>query len=300
MEISYWSVLLLLLKLVIYVASAALAGTLVLRLLNRNNQASAENVAAFNIYLKRGALVCLSLALIASILQVPIEAGAIADSGFSGMTDAFMLEIVWQSVIGEQALLRIPAFLLAIVAVSTWGKYNPLFNTFNVLMTLAVLLAIIYSFTFTGHSAEKSLWIKSILVLHVFAITCWVGSLLPLYKGCQLLATTDVKRLMHQFGQLAIIIIAVLLASGITLILQYIDTVAELFTSNYGQLILLKLLLVSVMLMLGAWHKLSLVPKITEADHVLTLKRSISIEMFIALTVLIITSIFTTLVGPPM
>ena len=65
MEISYWSVLLLLLKLVIYVASAALAGNLVLRLLVRNNQASAENLAAFNVYLKRGALVCLSLALIA-------------------------------------------------------------------------------------------------------------------------------------------------------------------------------------------------------------------------------------------
>ena len=127
MELSYWSVLLLLLKLVVYVASAALAGTLVLRLLNRNNKASANNVATFNNYIKRGALVCLSLALIASILQVPIEAGAMAESGFSGMTDAFMLEIAWKSVIGEQALVRMPAFLLAIVAVSTWGKYSPLF-----------------------------------------------------------------------------------------------------------------------------------------------------------------------------
>ena len=300
MEISYWSVLLLLLKLVIYVASAALAGNLVLRLLVRKNQASAENLAAFNVYLKRGALVCLSLALIASILQVPIEAGAMAESGFSGMTDAFMLEIAWKSVIGEQALVRMPAFLLAIVAVSTWGKYSPLFNTLNILVTVVVLIVITYSFTFTGHSAEKNLWIKALLVLHVLAITCWVGSLLPLYKSCQLLALTEVKRLMHQFGQLAIMIIVLLLASGITLILQYLDTVADLFTSSYGQLILLKLLLVSAMLMLGAWHKLSLVPQITEEHHVLTLKRSISIEMFIALTVLIITSIFTTLVGPPM
>lgn len=265
MEISYWSVLLLLLKLVIYVASAALAGNLVLRLLVRKNQASAENLAAFNVYLKRGALVCLSLALIASILQVPIEAGAMAESGFSGMTDAFMLEIVWQSVIGEQALVRIPAFLLAIVALITWGKYSPLFNALNILVTVGVLIVITYSFTFTGHSAEKNFWIKALLVLHVLAITCWVGSLLPLYKSCQLLAPTEVKRLMHQFGQLAIIIIVLLLASGITLILQYLDTVADLFSSSYGQLILLKLLLVSAMLILGAWHKLSLAPQIGRA-----------------------------------
>ena len=300
MEISDWSVFLLLVKLVIYVATAALAGTLVLRILNRNSKFTDDNFAAFNSYLKPWLLICLSTALIASILQVPIEAGSMAESGFSGMTDAFMLEIIWQSVIGDQAVVRIPAFLVAIVAVATWKKHSASATNINFFLTLFSLITIIASFTFTGHSAEKNLLIKSLFMFHIFAISCWVGSLWPLYKSCHFLPTAEVKRLMHQFGQLAIIIILVLLASGVTLLLQYLNSVAELFTSDYGQLILLKLLLVCAMLLLGAWHKLTLVPQITEQHHIITLKRSISIEMCIAVIVLIITSIFTTLVGPPM
>tara|TARA_R110000744_G_scaffold78514_3_gene154623 strand:+ start:22328 stop:23230 length:903 start_codon:yes stop_codon:yes gene_type:complete len=299
MQISDWSVFLLLIKLVIYVATAAMAGCLVLRVLNRNSEITHDKFTVFNLLLKRWLLICLSAGLIASILQIFVEAGSMAESGFSGMTDAFMLEIIWQSVIGDQAMVRIPAFILAIVVVFAWKKNIPSITNLNFFLTLFTLITIIFSFTFTGHSAEKNLLIKGLFMLHIFAISCWVGALWPLYKSCQLLPSTEVKRLMHDFGQLAIIIILVLLVSGVTLLFQYLNSVAELFTSNYGQLILLKLLFVSGMLLLGAWHKLSLVPQITEKCHVATLKRSISIEMSIALCVLIITSIFTTLIGPP-
>jgi putative copper resistance protein D len=40
------------------------------------------------------------------------------------------------------------------------------------------------------------------------------------------------------------------------------------------------------MLLLGAWHKLFLVPQITQQHHVYILTRSISAEMLIALLVL--------------
>ncbi len=53
------------------------------------------------------------------------------------------------------------------------------------------------------------------------------------------------------------------------------------------------------MLLLGAWHKLFLVPQITQQHHISILKRSITVEILIALFVLITTSVFTTLVGPP-
>ena len=290
MQISDWSVFLLLIKLVVYVATAAMAGCLVLRVLNRHSEITDDKLPVFN---------SLSAGLIASILQVFVKAGSMAESGFSGMTDAFMLEIIWQSVIGDQAVVRIPAFIFAIVIVAAWKKNIPSVTNFNFVLTLFTLMIIISSFTFTGHSAEKNLLIKGLFMLHIFAISCWVGALWPLYKSCQLLPKVEVKRLMHQFGQLAIAIILVLLVSGVTLLLQYLNSVAELFTSNYGQLILLKLLLVSGMLLLGAWHKLSLVPQITEKHHLVTLKRSISVEILIAFFVLIITSVFTTLVGPP-
>ena len=55
----------------------------------------------------------MALGFIAVILQVPIEAGAIAESGVAGMLDPFMQEIVWQSVIGEGEYVNLMEWLKA-------------------------------------------------------------------------------------------------------------------------------------------------------------------------------------------
>ena len=298
MQISDWSVLLLLLKLANYLAVLALAGTLLMRLLNDSSNVEEPSLTLFYRYLKRWQITCVAIGLTASILQVPIEAGAMAESGFVGMIDPFMLEIVWRSVIGDQAVFRVLAFIVTLIAVCTWKMKTDSSHFLNFSITFLMFGAITYSFTFTGHSADKGVWVQSILTLHIMAIASWVGSLWPLYKSCKLLPITLIKKLTEYFGQAAIVIVFVLIISGITLLVRYFNTFDELFTSNYGQLILVKLFFVSAMLLLGAWHKLFLVPDITQQQNVDTLKKSISVEMLIALFVLIITSIFTTLVGP--
>ena len=299
MLINEWSVLLLLLKLASYIAIASLAGTLLVRVSYANNKVTEQYLGSFFDYLKRWQIICVALGCFASMLQIPIEAGAMAESGLAGMLDPFMLEIVWQSVIGEQAALRIPAFIFALIAVFTWQTSTHSNGIINFACTLLMLGFVTYSFTFSGHSANQSSWLKIIFTFHLITIASWVGALWPLYKSCTLLPISAIKSLMQRFGQLAIVIVAVLLISGITLLFEYLHSFAELFTSNYGQLILLKLLLVSAMLLLGAWHKLFLVPQMTQQQHIDTLKRSISVEMCIAFFVLITTSVLTTLVGPP-
>ncbi|KKL79842.1 hypothetical protein LCGC14_2010760 [marine sediment metagenome] len=299
-QVSEWSVLLLLLKLASYSALAALAGTFLIRFIIASNL-SGHHFISFSQYLKRWQIQCVALGFIAVILQVPIEAGAIAESGVAGMLDPFMQEIVWQSVIGEQALFRGAALFVAMIVALNWRinikhRFAVVIN--NTVM-LVLLISIAYSFTFTGHSANENGLVKSILTFHLLAIASWVGSLWPLYKSCTILSVHEVKKVMHLFGHLAIIVVFVLLISGLALLLNYLHSLSALFTSSYGQLILLKLLLVSAMLMMGAWHKLILVPRITQKQHVGTLKRSISVEMLIAAFVLITTSVFTTLVGPP-
>lgn len=297
MQISDWSVLLLALKLASYLAILALSGTLLMRVINVNN-IEEPNLTYFYRYLKRWQIICVAVGFTASILQVPIEAGAMAESGLSGMIDPFMLEIVWQSVIGEQALFRVLAFIVAMIAVCTWQTTARTTSFINFIITLLMLALLTYSFTYTGHSADKNVLIKGILTLHIVAIASWAGSLWPLYISCKLLPIIVVKRLMECFGQLAIVIVSVLLISGIFLLLQSLNSLSEIFTTNYGQLILLKLFLVSAMLLLGAWHKLFLVPKLRQQHHLDTLKRSISVEILIAFFVLITTSVFTTLIGP--
>lgn len=301
MQLSEWSVLLLLLKLASYIAIAGLAGTLLMRFMCGNSNVAGHHLISFYQFLKRWQITCVVTGSIAALLQVPIEAGAMAESGFMGMFDPFMLEIVWQSVIGDQATFRIPALIIALISACMWNVKSDdnVAGYKNGAVILIMLGFIAYSFTFTGHSANENGLVKSILTFHLIAIASWVGSLWPLYKSCTILSVHEVKRVMHLFGHLAIIVVFVLLISGLALLLNYLHSLSALFTSSYGQLILLKLLLVSAMLMMGAWHKLILVPRITQKQHVGTLKRSISVEMLIAAFVLITTSVFTTLVGPP-
>ena len=142
----------------------------------------------------------------------------------------------------------------------------------NLGITIIALLSIIYSFTFTGHSTEKSLLIKSMFFWHLIAIASWGGALWPLYKSCKLFPISTVKPVMHQFGQLAIIVVLLMLASGIFLLFQHLASFSELFTTNYGQL---------------------------TQENIATLKRSISVEMLVAILVILTTSVLTTLVGPP-
>ncbi|MDO6719173.1 CopD family protein [Psychrosphaera sp. 1_MG-2023] len=304
MLISYWTVMALLLKLANYVAILALAGNLILRILmpdrilDPNNKTTRPMWLIFMPILDKRLMAFLLIGLTATLLHIPIEAGALAENGVSGMIEPIMLDITWNSAIGDQVALRAPAIVLAIFAILFLYKETPMTKVIqNTLLGLALCL-MAYSFTKTGHTAEKGILLKLILTIHLVTISSWVGSLLPLYNSCILLSVAEVKTLMRQFGQLAIVIIVLLLLSGIILITQYIGSITLLFTSSYGQLLLLKLFLVSSMLMLGAWHKLRLVPQLSEQSHIVTLKRSIGVELSLAILVLVTTSIFTTFTGP--
>jgi copper resistance protein D len=103
---------------------------------------------------------------------------------------------------------------------------------------------------------------------------------------------------MQKFGRIAVFIVMVLLSCGLLLLLQIVDSVTALFTTDYGRLMLFKLMLVSGMLLLGAWHKFKLVKDLARHHNCGTLRRSIMVETLLAVLVLITTSIFTTVVGP--
>ena len=74
-----------------------------------------------------------------------------------------------------------------------------------------------------------------------------------------------------------------------------------LFSTIYGNILLLKFILVSILLSIGALNKFRLVPflKIDYQVGKNKLKKSIEIEGIISLIILILTSILTTLLPTP-
>lgn len=308
MDVSTWSILLLLTKLVIYVGTAAyFGGALITYLLTRNQEVISSGSDEFRAAIFRWQLQWMTAALVAALLFLPLQAGSMAETGFNGMFDSLMLNIAWQSVLGTQTLWRVLALVLAL----SWLIWMHLRYRHSLLdpskarssqtqywLGLIFGLLLAASFSLSGHSVEMGITGQLLLTLHVIAMASWSGAIWPLYKSCRQISSDKLGIIMHQFGQVSMYIVAILIVCGGLLILMLVGSIGELFTSTYGQLLLLKLTLVSSMLLLGAKHKFSLVPQLLGNHNPSPLRKSIALEGFICIGVFFVTSIFTTLVGP--
>lgn len=248
-------------------------------------------------YIKVGAFI----GLIASSLYFFIQVGAFSQTGLSGMLDKTMLTILGQSGLGYASMSRVSAFalILALITYKTWQSKNDRdyfgFASIVVLTLAGILLA--YSFSLIGHVAELQTMSQLAIELHVLAISLWVGSLLPLWHLCNVERIGNLKKIMVRFGELAIGFVAVLILSGIYLLVQLVQSPTELFRTSYGIALMIKLTGVSVLLLLGAVNKLRLVPALEGDEGVRHLKKSIQLETSIACVVLFVTAYLTTLVG---
>jgi putative copper export protein len=79
-----------------------------------------------------------------------------------------------------------------------------------------------------------------------------------------------------------------------------LGSVAEMWSSDYGRMLSLKLLLVAALLSAAAVNKLRLTPRLAAGDAVaaLHLRRSIGLEMMLGGSILLVTAAFTSLSGP--
>jgi copper resistance protein D len=293
-----WSQFLLLLKLLSYSAVVSSAGVVLLHaLLPGRHSADVIGYGRFRLWLNRWLISWSIAGMVFALLQLPLQAGALAESGPAAMADPLMLSIIWQSAIGSQTVMRLSGFAALLIAALLWSRSGALVIVAWIAAGSGVAL-LAGSFIFTGHTVQLASWAQALLLVHVLAMAAWAGALWPLWQSCHLLAPSALLALMRQFGRVAVYIVIVLLCCGLLLLLQLIDSVTVLFTTDYGQLMLFKLMLVSGMLLLAAWHKFKLVNELARHHSSRTLRRSIMIETLLAVLVLGATSIFTTVVGP--
>lgn len=256
-------------------------------------QPQPDNIA-FRLWLARLVLSWSAAGIALALLYLPLQAGALAETGVAGMVDRLMLDMVWQSAMRTQVFLLLCGF----ATLWLWArrvKHSGKAASITLVSIAAFLLA--GSFSQSGHVAGLGgLW-QLLLTLHVLAISAWVGSLLPLWQSCYRLTPDRLLALMQQFGRVAVIVVVVLISCGVLILLQLLNSPGELFVTGYGRLMLLKLMLVAAMLLLAAWHKFSLVKALAQQQNSSLLARSIFIEMLLALLVLVSSSSFTTVVG---
>ena len=292
----------LLSKLLIYLGGAAVIGGFFILWLSPGQP---QLVRLIYRYSAMGLL----LALLAITVNFYAQVGSFAEAGWAGMVDPVYVAMLWDSPIGQGVVLKVVALSLSVclllVAFSRSRQHLSLLSGFF----LPVLMLLIFSlfaslwsisFSLTGHTTELNLMARFLLGLHVFIALLWLGSLLPLWFTCRAMAVHPLQVLMRRFGVIAIGLVPVLLMVGCVLAYQLLGSLSALISTPYGWLLLVNMLLVNVMLLFAGWHKWRLVPQLTDRAAANRLSRSILLESVVGLSILMVTVVVSTAVGPAM
>jgi copper transport protein len=139
----------------------------------------------------------------------------------------------------------------------------------------------------SGHSAADrgASWFSELADwIHLSAAVLWVGGLVQLAVCVWPLAPTLRGSTFLRFARLAPVLIGVLVAAGVYLSILRLPTLADLWKSGYGHVLLVKLALVSTALLWGAFHHFVVRPQVERTSWV---RRSLLGEGAVAMTILL-------------
>ena len=210
--------------------------------------------------------------------------------------DPLMINIALSSKAGQSVLVLFFGFLLVLLWISLFQNQRPISG----ILGFALILS---SFSLYGHSTINGFSSQLLIVLHLGAISFWVGSFLPLRYSTQgKIEEENLFQIAHQFGVYAVYYIGVLLITGLMLGTILVGGIEQLVTSDYGKAFLFKLFFATTLLGIGALNKFRLVPQLknNNLSHAIKLRKSINVEISILFIILVISSLLTTSIELPL
>ena len=232
--------------------------------------------------------------IFATIINFALRAAALTGDA-SGITDPEILKLLWGTPVGTALSYRVFGLMILVISLVIKPK----------VLALPVLGGSIaaWSFIQLGHIPEHNTMLLNILLfLHISFAALWIGILAPLRR----LATTndnheDAVRVGRQFGIVATFTVPALIAIGSYMTYVLVGSLQAMFTTGYGQTLLAKIAIVSVLLALGALNKLRFIPALTRGERGAAkhLVRSISWEWIAVCFALLATAILTTVLPLP-
>lgn len=291
MAVGGWELALVAANWLVLLASAGAIGGAYVLALARYFQFAA--LTPLHAYLQK----CAASGLLANILWLLLQVGAVNRNGVGGMLDRELAAIFLQSGVGDAWQTRMLGFIVlllftvkqSVATLPPWAQ--------SVLHACAAVL-LLAAFGATGHVSTLGAFARIALLLHVLAVFLWIGALYPLLQLSRDEDLVKLQLLMRSFGQQAIGVVVVLLLAGLYLATQLLQAPLELLTTSYGRVLLLKIFGAYALLMLAATNKLLLVPRLASGGSAAALQKSIRMEWIVALLVLAVTSWMTTVVGP--
>lgn len=172
------------------------------------------------------------------------------------------------------------------------------------------LLAVVFvaSLAYGGHGASspglKGDAHLAADMLHLIAASAWLGGLVPfgLYLrsiGCDRSPDSyaEARKVARRFSILGIVSVLTIVATGIINTLSLVGSTRLLVSTDYGRLLILKLIMFFAMLTIAAFNRYRLVPNLS-ATAIKTLQRNSLVEAVIGLAVVAVVAFLGTLPPP--
>ncbi|WP_341863621.1 CopD family protein [Gymnodinialimonas sp. 57CJ19] len=282
-----WGQVAIIIKLCLYLSVLTATGLVMVRVVFANQLGDTP------LAIRKTTAVAAAIGLGAAGLAFAVRGAALTGDA-SGITDPQILGILWQTPVGTVLSLRVIGLGLILIGLMTGqlGKW----------VALAGTALVLWSFAQIGHLSGAVTGMKVLLVVHLAGVAFWIGVLSPLRRlASNPLYLSQAATLGHRFGQIATIVVPVLIGAGVFHAWKLTGSWANLIGSAYGQTLSAKIALVSLLLGLAAANKLRFVPQLAAGDTQAArhLSLSISVEWVAIVAILLATSIFTSILPVP-
>ena len=234
------------------------------------------------------------IGVLSAAISFALKGSALTGS-ISGMADPEMLGLLWETQSGTALRWQIGGLVLMLVGLL-------MFRLGGLAQILGAVVAV-YGLAVIGHVYDRGdstlFWG---LFLHLICVALWVGILVPLHRRASGPdGAEDAAELGERFGRVAMTFVPLLLIAGGSMAYGLIESRMLLLNTDYGQVLLLKVALVTVLLSLATLNKLIFVPglRVNNSDVARSLVRMIMAEGVMIALILLATAILTTALTLP-
>ena len=226
----------------------------------------------------------------------------------SDMPDASIGPMMFNSVWGWSLLLQIIG--VAVAGIALYPVHRPAESHDRFWNTALIGTIIVASSpSFAAHAGASKLALIAVPtdMVHIIVGGMWLGTLavIVIVGISAALKTPDALRpgarvaeLINVFSPLALTCGGAVVLTGIGSSLIELPSVASLWTTPYGVVLLLTLLFVALLFAAGAWNWQRMKPRLTGDNAISPMRSSASLELMLAFAVLAVTAILVALELP--
>jgi putative copper resistance protein D len=238
----------------------------------------------------------LLVALIAGVFWLLLEAVYIGGSSNLEAVFGFVWPVLRETNFGRLLVLRCGLIVLAVLVFGDGAGQRR--------MGIAALLAGAAAATESAldHGAAMpgslGIFLWGSTAIHIVAAGAWLGALMPLYCVVDAVPPAAAQDALRRFSPLGVLCVSAIALTALVQGVVLVGGFNGLLFTNYGQVVLVKILLFCLLLCLAGINRYCLTPRLTGLDAAMTqqhLRISIAVEIATGLAVLLAAGILMNL-----